>query len=280
MNTPISVYAAFKHTDSLTCYSDTIERNIEVNPLPPAEIISYIDSCGPFYTIDSMVLFNDLLSFDWQNAVEVIGDTIVTGNTNSNLVLEVISEQECINRDSISIEHNFEKSDSLLQFRTCREETLYYTNDLDENECYRWFSVNSFGEIQSIEGGTLPFMLFSNMDRPLLVKYNCNTPCEGTYLSNRADGSSDDCDEKDQILSSDWQIYPVPAFETLFLDSEFLNSGVHTIYIWDITGRLKDKITFSHGGDNLKMEINISQYRSGMYMLQLGDQTKKFIVAK
>jgi hypothetical protein len=65
-------------------------------------------------------------------------------------------------------------------------------------------------------------------------------------------------------------IYPNPVVETLYLKN--LPDGIHTVAIWNITGRKVMNVTLS----SESCSIDVSTLASGFYFLRINSQTLRF----
>lgn len=78
--------------------------------------------------------------------------------------------------------------------------------------------------------------------------------------------------EKGNLLAEDWLLYPNPADDVLHLESVRPSNEVRQVMIYDISGRLLDKLIFKK-----EMSMDISGYPEGLYFIRLGNETRKFI---
>jgi hypothetical protein len=73
------------------------------------------------------------------------------------------------------------------------------------------------------------------------------------------------------INSNQFRVYPIPADETLILESEFPNLP---ILIFDAQGRLVFETTSS----SKRTEIDVRLFQSGLYFIQSGNNSKSFTI--
>jgi hypothetical protein len=290
MNTgDVTVFGFIEHTNGLICRTDTVTQNIKVKPLPSANISSYTKDCGPFYKVDNLgIVTNKDATYNWSlgtgEIIDIYKNKQIIGATgNGNLTL-TLSKDGCYDHDSVSISNstNFSLSQDTMQFRTCNQDTLFFIQNFKDGECYRWMYINSDGDIKEILEVDKPYVNLLGNNKPILVKYQCNTPCSGSFVSKRSTVSDHDCnDGQDTSKQADpLQIRPNPAFDLVELYSDNLYKGQYAIHIYDISGRQKIRFDLIHDGGKLLLPLDVSDWQVGMYFVTMGTETKKLIVIK
>lgn len=80
--------------------------------------------------------------------------------------------------------------------------------------------------------------------------------------------------------SESFKMYPNPATSFAIVEGSYFdrlsNHKVESVAIYDVTGKLVKHISSNEHSNNLK--IDVSDLRSGIYMVKLGDRIKKLIV--
>ena len=86
----------------------------------------------------------------------------------------------------------------------------------------------------------------------------------------------------DHYLSDDFSLtidalYPTPAQNEIRIQTDFDKTAMTDIQIFDLTGRLRYSKNYTFGVGQSAFTIPISLH-SGIYILRIGDKTKKFVV--
>ncbi len=290
--TMISVNASRKIelSDTLVCKAGPISKEIKINQLPDAVIGGYDNDCGPFYKAEQLGQgINSDVDIGWKlnNAGggihPILGDQIVAISGTGNLVLTLKSPEGCYDHDTIQISGNglFEFDEqTLIQYRVCNDSSLYYIDNFNGNDCFRWFYIDG-DQIHQVEGiDQKPYKKLKTTSIPLLVKYPCGTSCGGTIISKRSATPVHDCNETSQNKNEPWSVFPVPVTDFLTLRSDHFVAGSYRIIVFDDLGRQRLTLKHEHEGGPLIRLVDILELNAGMYFISINEETKKFIVIK
>jgi hypothetical protein len=285
----VSGYLA--HSGGPTCNTDTVKQHVKVKPLPSAKISSYTKDCGPFYKVDSLsTVTNQNARYTWKlgndttGILNIFNNKQIIGVTGSGILSLTQEKDGCYDHDTIpiSVSTNFIQSLDTIQNMVCNDSTLFYLRNFKDGECYRWMYINLDGDIKEINDVDKPYVKLNSNNQPLLVKFNCNTPCSGSIVTLRSTESDHDCnDGQDLSKQSDpLEIRPNPAFDLVELYSDFKHKGNYDINVYDISGRQKVSLTLIHDGGGFMIPLDVSEWQAGMYIVTMGTETQKLIVIK
>jgi hypothetical protein len=134
--------------------------------------------------------------------------------------------------------------------------------NISQNAQLQW--LNCDDDFAIITGETNPsFIAFSNGNYALeTISGNCRDTSSCVLLSSVGIHS---------ITSNQLRIYPIPADETLILESEFSNLPIR---IFDAQGRL----VFETISNKKRTEINVRLFQSGLYFIQSERTSQPFTI--
>ena len=90
----------------------------------------------------------------------------------------------------------------------------------------------------------------------------------GDYVLGACNGDYTGINEKHD---SNIEIYPNPAKDVIKLSA--VGNQPSTLKIYNVSGTIIDEIDFNSN----EIEINVSEYKSGIYYIEINDKTVKFI---